>query len=257
MCFDSGARPPIAPIAGGALDTQVVTLTSADGSNFAAYVARAASPTGVGMVILPDIRGLHHYYEELADRFAEHGIDAIAFDYFGRTAGVGRDEARGDAFEWQPHVAQTKSPQISEDTAAAIAHLRGVAPSVKSIFTVGFCFGGSQSWLQAANGHGLAGAIGFYGRPGGPTRDGSPSPLERVNEYAAPLLGLFGGADQGIPEKAVKEFDDALTAANEAHAFTIYPGAPHSFFDRRYAEWADACADAWEKILAFVKENAG
>ncbi len=257
MCFDSGARPPIAPIKGGSLDTRGLTLQAADGAKFAAFAARAAKPTGVGVVILPDIRGLHHYYEELAERFAENGYDTIAVDYFGRTAGVGRGEARGDDFDWQTHVAQTKADQISQDTAAAIGYLKSdEGGAVKAIFTVGFCFGGSNSWHQAANGHGLSGAVGFYGRPTGPTRDGTPAPIDRVNEYTAPLLGLFGGADQGIPQTSVDEFDQALTAAGKEHQFKTYEGAPHSFFDRRFEEHKEACADAWGRILGFIKAHS-
>ena len=78
MCFDLDSRPPIAPIAGGATDAADLLLTSADGTRFGAYAARAARPTGAGMVVLPDVRGLHPYYKELALRFAEVGVDAIA-----------------------------------------------------------------------------------------------------------------------------------------------------------------------------------
>ncbi len=92
MCFDLDSRPPIVPIAGGSMDSSSLTLTSGDGATFAAFLARASSPTGAGIVILPDVRGLHPYYEELSLRFAEHGVDAIAVDYFGRSAG---GEARG------------------------------------------------------------------------------------------------------------------------------------------------------------------
>ncbi len=97
MCFDHDSRPPIPPIAGGALDTADVELEAADGNRFAAYLARAAEPNGAGIVILPDVRGLHAYYRDLALRFAEHGIEAIAIDYFGRTAGIGD---RGPGFEF-------------------------------------------------------------------------------------------------------------------------------------------------------------
>ncbi|MCC6628265.1 MAG: dienelactone hydrolase family protein [Chloroflexi bacterium] len=250
MCFDSTARPPIDPIAGGALDTRELTLTSADGSVMGAFAARAAAPTGVGVVILPDIRGLHTYYKELAVRCAEHGMDTVAFDFFGRTAGVGD---RGDSFEWQPHVAQTKASQIRDDVAACVAYLRaseGGAP--RAIVTIGFCFGGSNSWLQAAGGHGLAAAIGFYGRPLGPTRDGSPAPVDRVADFACPVLGLFGGGDAGIPPEAVAAFEAALTQAGVPHELHTYPDAPHSFFDRHYVAWADASADAWQRILRFI-----
>lgn len=254
MCFDAEARPPIAPIAGAETVSEALTLVASDGAQFAAVLASLSQPNGVGIVILPDIRGLHTYYEELAVHFAERGATTIAIDYFGRTAGVGHGEARNGEFDWQTHVAQTKADQIALDTAAALDHLKGVGAT--TFFTVGFCFGGSNSWLQAANGFGLAGAIGFYGRPVGPTRDGSPAPIERIDAYTAPLLGLFGGADQGIPQSAVDAFDAALTAANKPHAFTTYVGAPHSFFDRRFAEHQEACEDAWRRMLAFIEDNS-
>ena len=89
MCFDHDSRPPIAPIAGGALDGALVELTARDGNRFAAFRARPSGPARAAVVILPDVRGLHPYYEELALRFAERGVDALAIDWFGRTAGVG------------------------------------------------------------------------------------------------------------------------------------------------------------------------
>jgi carboxymethylenebutenolidase len=153
-------------------------------------------------------------------------------------------------------VAQTKADQISTDVAACLAYLRSPAGGApRSAFTIGFCFGGSNSWLQAANGHGLAGAIGFYGRPLGPTRDGSPTPVDRVREYACPILALFGGGDAGIPAEAAAQFEAALTEAGVVYESVTYPGAPHSFFDRHYVQWADASADAWARILAFISRH--
>jgi carboxymethylenebutenolidase len=253
MCYDSNARPPIAPIAGGAESTNDLILTAGDGTRLRAYAARAANPSGAGIVILPDIRGLHHFYEELAVRFAENGIDGIALDYFGRTAGTG---ARDDDFEWQPHVAATRAPTLNLDVAAAAAYLRSPAGgAVTSLFTVGFCFGGAVSWQQAGNKLNLAGAIGFYGRPGGPTRDGLPAPIERVKEFTCPILGFFGGADRGIPASAVEAFDIALKDANVAHELVSYAGAPHSFFDRHQTTFATESANAWSRILAFIQAN--
>ena len=104
MCFDHDSRPPIAPIAGGSLDAREFVLEGTDGNRFSAYLARAAEPTGAGMVVLPDVRGLHAYYRDLALRFAERGVDAIGIDYFGRTAGIGD---RGPGFDWAQHVPQT------------------------------------------------------------------------------------------------------------------------------------------------------
>src|SRR5689334_3216412 len=104
MCFDLDSRPPIVPIAGGALDSSELVLEAKDGNRFRAFRARAAEMTGAGIVIIPDVRGLHPYYEELALRFAENGVDALAIDFFGRTAGA---EPRGEGFDHMPHVPQT------------------------------------------------------------------------------------------------------------------------------------------------------
>jgi len=254
MCFEHDSIPPIAPIAGAAVDARDLVLRSADGAEFAAFFARPEQPSGAGVVILPDVRGLYRFYEELAMRFAEEGIAAVAIDYFGRTAGVGK---RGDDFPFMEHVMQTKSDQIAADVRAAVEFLRSEeGGSNRAVFTVGFCFGGQQSWLQAANGHGLAGAIGFYGRPG-PTRDGAPGPVERAREMACPILALMGGADQGIPLEQVEQLRRALAEAGVEHEVVVYPGAPHSFFDRRYEEFAEESADAWRRCLEFIRRNAG
>jgi carboxymethylenebutenolidase len=250
MCFDRDSLPPIPPLKGAAVSHDDLVLEARDGNRFAAFAATPEIPSGAGIVILPDVRGLYRFYEELALRFAERGHTAIAFDYFGRTAGV---EKRGDDFEYMPHVQQTTGEGIQADTAAAAAWLREAGCS--SVFTVGFCFGGRNSWLAAADGHGLAGAIGFYGRPG-PGRDGSPGPAARAGELAAPILALMGGADEGIPVEDVRAFEAALEAADVEHEVVIYDGAPHSFFDRKFEEFAEASADAWSRTLAFVEQHA-
>ncbi len=255
MCHSLNSLPPITPIAGAAVSHQDMTLTSADGTKFAAFAALAERPSGAGMVVLPDVRGLFRFYEELALRFAEEGINSIAIDYFGRTAGVGK---RDEDFPFMDHVAQTKIDSIAADTAAAIAVLRSPqGGSCRSVFTVGFCFGGANSWNQAASRHGLSGVIGFYGQPTAPGRDGSPPPVTRVGDYECPVLALMGGADPVIGPEKVDEFRQALQKAGVEHEIITYPGAPHSFFDRTYEEHADAAADAWRRSLAFVRAHSG
>jgi len=251
MCFDLDSHPPITPIAGGALDSKRLTLRSADGSEVAAFRARAAHPTSAGIVILPDARGLHRYYEELALRFAEAGIDALAIDYFGRTAGV---TPRDDSFEYLPHLGQTKWAQLAADIEAAAAEIQRDGRA-RSLFSIGFCFGGRLAFLSATLPLNLAGAIGFYGVPVGPARGDIPAPIDTVDLVKAPILGLFGGADQAIPASAVKEFGDALVSAGVEHEFVSYPNAPHSFFDRKAAEFKDASEDAWRKVLEFVRRR--
>jgi carboxymethylenebutenolidase len=249
MCFDSDSLPPIPVISGAAVSHDDLVLEAADGNRFAAFSATPEVPGAVGVVILPDVRGLYRFYEELALRFAERGFPAIAFDYFGRTAGV---EKRGDDFEYMPHVQQTTPEGVQADVAAAVAKLR--EQGVATIFTVGFCFGGHHSWLAAAAGHEVAGAIGFYGVPG--ERNGRPGPIQRADEINAPILALQAGDDQNILPEHNAAFEEALTRAGVEHDVVVYDGAPHSFFDRKQEEFADASDDAWNRVLAFIDHHS-
>ena len=249
MCFELDSTPPVPSIRGASVSHDELVLQSRDGNRFAAFAAVPESPGGVGIAILPDVRGLYRFYDELALRFAERGFTAVAFDYFGRTAGVAK---RDDDFEYREHVRQTTTDGVQADLAAVVEHLR---QTCSVVFTVGFCFGGRQSWLAAAEQDGLAGAIGFYGRPG-PLDDGTPGPAQRAAELTAPILGLMGGADPGIPAEAVEDFERALEAAGVEHELITYAGAPHSFFDRKQEDFAEASADAWERVLAFVRRRS-
>ena len=251
MCFDHDSAPPIPRIAGAAVSHRDVVLEAADGNRLAAFAATPEEPARVGVVVLPDVRGLYRFYEEVALRFAERGYAAVAFDYFGRSAGA---EKRGDDFEYMPHVEQTTPEGVQADVAAAVAHLRRAG--CESVFSVGFCFGGRNSWLAAASGHGLAGAIGFYGRPGEGRPLGTPGPIQRASEIGAPILALQGGDDPAIPVEDSRAFDEALDTAGVEHEVVIYPGAPHSFFDRKQEEFAAESEDAWNRVLAFLERYA-
>ena len=253
MCFDADSVPPIKPIAGGALDAGPLTLTAEDGTTFNAFRARAAEPTGAGMIVLPDVRGLFPFYEELALRFAEQGVDSVAIDYFGRTAGTDRRPAD---FEFMPHVSQTTFAGLSADIAAAAAYLRSPeGGAVASLFTVGFCFGGRLAFDSATIGQGFAGVIGFYGPTVGTGRNDNPAPIDVADKCGCPVLGIFGGADAGITPEAIAAYDEALGRAGVEHRLVTYDGAPHSFFDRKAADYAEASDAAWSEVLAFVRQH--
>jgi carboxymethylenebutenolidase len=251
VCFELDSVPPIPVIRGAAVSHEDLVLESRDGNRFAAFAATPDAPTTVGVVILPDVRGLYRFYEELALRFAERGIAAVAFDYFGRTAGAAK---RADDFEYMEHVEQTTPEGVQADVGAAVEYLR--SNGVHTIFSVGFCFGGRNSWLSTAGGHGLAGAIGFYGRPG-EGRDGAPGPAQRASELEAPILALQAGADPNITAEDNAAFDEALSAAGVEHEVVTYDGAPHSFFDRKQQEFAADSDDAWTRVLAFIEAHSG
>jgi carboxymethylenebutenolidase len=249
MCFDTDSEPPIPRIAGAAVSHDTLTLEAADGNELAAFLATPDAGAATGVVIFPDVRGLYHFYEELALRFAERGHAAVAFDYFGRTAGA---SGRDDEFEYMPHVDQTTDDGVQADARAAVEKLR--AAGVSSVFSIGFCFGGRASWVAAASGHGLAGSIGFYGSP---TRQrGGPSVIERIGSIECPILALQAGDDAGITADDNAAFEQALAGAGVEHELVVYDGAPHSFFDRKQADFADASDDAWRRTLAFIDAHA-
>lgn len=238
-------------IGGGAVEHEDLELVASDGNHFAAFAARASEPAGPAVVILPDIRGLHRFYEELALRFADVGYDAIAFDYFGRSAGVGK---RPDGFEFMPHVAQCTVKGITADVQRCVDLLRSrPGYEERNVFTLGFCFGGSNSWIMAQTVNGLAGVVGMYGSPTRPQRDGTEPVIARVQDFRVPLLGLLGGADQGITAEDIAKFDEALTKVGLKHNLVTYPGAPHSFFDRQAASYPDAAEDAWHRVVDFLQ----
>jgi carboxymethylenebutenolidase len=222
-----------------------VQLTSADGTRFAAYLARAAQPSGKGMLVLPDAGGLSEFYKDLARRLAETGIDAIAIDYYARTAGSG---PRPAGFNGDEHMARTQPHTVDLDVDAGAEYLRSSdGGDVSQVFCVGFCFGGAVAWRQAGNG--LDGAIGFYGS-GAALRETVPD----LTALTSPLLLLVAGADKYFPLADSQQTDRALTAAGVRHETVVYDGAPHGFFSD--AANKEICDDAWERVLRFVKDNS-
>lgn len=219
-----------------------LVLTSADGTEFGAYHAQPGTESTRGFVILPDVRGLHGFYKDLAHRFAEAGMHTVALDYFGRTAGIGE---RGEDFPFREHVDKLDRARLDEDVAAAAGWLRANT-SATSVFTVGFCMGGAHSWRQAATDTGFAGCVGFYGIPSRVT--------DVIGRISAPLLILAAGQDF-TPVEEVERFADQVRATGNRVDMAVYPNAPHSYFDRTFGEHADACADSWRQILDFVEST--
>lgn len=253
MCYTDKDRPPTPPTTRGEAQGHDLELTATDGNRFAAFLAEPTEPTGAQIVIYPDVRGLHGFYKDLAIRFAEVGVRALALDYFGRTAGL---TARDDSFEFMPHVQQLRASTFFTDALAALDYLRQGEGATRPTFVVGFCMGGSLSLLSATQDFGLAGVIAFYA---GMSRDfgGYGTALDRATEVKCPVLGLFGGADPGIPTTQVEELDARLDQAGVPHEIVIYPDAPHSFFDRKATDYAEASADAWRRMLAWIETHAG
>ncbi len=248
MCFDDDSHPPIPILANSGAQGEDLTLTSADGTRFSAYCATPGGTPEAQVVILPDVRGLHNFYRELAMRFADVGIRALVFDYFGRTAGQGN---RDNSFEYMPHVQQMTQATLGADLRAAIEYLRSGDGANLTSFTVGFCMGGNLSFWAGTQDYPIAGVIGFYASL---TRTmGAVTPaVDWAPQMKVPVLGLFGGADEGIPAEARDQFERGLEQSGVPHEIIVYPGAPHSFFDRKAEEFAEASADSWNRIQGFI-----
>jgi len=245
VCHTADERPLVPSVGGAASDHGDLVLTSTDGTRFAAYYARAAHPTGSGMVVLPDSNGISGFYTELARRLAEAGIDAVTIDYYGRTAGPG---LRPTGFNGDDHMSRTRPETVDADVAAGAAYLRSRdGGAVKQVFCVGFCFGGAIAWRQSANG--FDGGIGFYGS-GAALRETVPN----LRKLKAPVLLLVAGGDIYFPLDDLMLTDRKLEEAGVTHQTVVYDAAPHGFFsDGTHQEEVD---DAWQHVLAFVKENS-
>ena len=245
MCFADDAQPPAPPVRGEVGEQGSLVLESADGTAFRAYRAHPPEPADQAILILPDGRGLHPFYYRLAARWAETGRHALAVDYFGRTAGTAE---RGEDFPFLEHARQLDPADVARDASAGIAWLREQT-GARTVFVVGFCVGGAFSWRQAAAGDGLAGAIGFYGIPS--------SAADIADEITAPLLVLAAGQDF-TPVAETEAFAASVRArAGVDVQVNVYPDAPHSFFDQKFDDHREACADAWDQQLAFIDRNAG
>jgi carboxymethylenebutenolidase len=246
MCFDRDALPPDPARSGMLAGSETTVVVAEDGNHLAATLARALEPAA-GVVIIPDVRGLHRYYERLAEHLADAGVHAVAIDLYGRTAGA---EHRDDDFDYQQHREAVRDDGVRTDVRAAAELLR--ANGATRALTMGFCFGGRASLMQASQ-EGLDGVIAFYGSPT-QGQEGGRSPLEeaQAGRVRTPVLGLYGGADRGIPVADVEAYDRALDEAGVEHRVVVYPDAPHSFFDRTMSEHAEICRDAWAAVLGFV-----
>jgi carboxymethylenebutenolidase len=251
MCFDTDALPPDPARTGMGTGSERTVLTADDGNRLAATIARTREPAPAGIVVIPDVRGLHPYYERLVEHIGDAGIHALAIDPYGRTAGA---EHRADGFRYQPHRAAARDGTVRADVRAGAEALR--AAGATTVVSMGFCFGGRASLMQASQ-ESVDGVIAFYGPPAD-VEDGGTSPLEEVRAglVGVPILGLYGGADAGIPREDTDAYASALDEAGVTNRIVVYPGAPHSFFDRKMTEHAEACRDAWARVLGFVDSLA-
>jgi carboxymethylenebutenolidase len=251
VCYPDGSAPPPFPGEAAPATLSRGAVRPRGGSPFRVAHAVPAGAHRVAAVVLPDGRGLHPFYERFAHALAGAGIETIAMDLYGRTAGI---TPRDGGFDSRAHSAQLRWANVRSDVATVVSRLRGTDAG-RPVVTIGFCLGGRISLLAATAAElRLAGAIALYPQTHGPARSDLPAPDELVGQLGCPVLSVFGGADELIPAGDVAAWRSALAAAGRGDdEVLVYPDAPHSFFDRAANGFVAASGDVAGRMLAFVK----
>ena len=230
-----------------------------NGFKMAAYRAAPASKTGLPVVlVLSEIFGVHEYIADTTRRFAKAGYLAIAPELFQRQ---GDAQSYGEMAKLMAEViSKVPDAQVMGDLDATVKWAAANGGDVRKLAVTGFCWGGRQTWLYAAHNKNVKAGVAWYGRRVGAQNDLTPkNPIDIAAHLAGPVLGLYGGADTGIPLETVEKMKVALAsgdAAARASKFVVYPDAPHAFHaDYRPSYRKEAADDGWKRALDWFKAN--
>lgn len=234
---------------------------SIDVNGFAmpAYRAAPAGKTGLPVVlVLSEIFGVHEYIADTARRFARAGYLAIAPELFVRQ---GDAQSYGEIARLMSEViAKVPDAQVMGDLDAAVKWAGANGGDTSKLAVTGFCWGGRQTWLYTAHNPRVKAAVAWYGRLVGNASELSPRhPVDVAAHLGGPVLGLYGGADTGIPQESIEKMKVALAAGNaaaKASSFVVYPQAPHAFHaDYRPSYRKEAAEDGWKRALDWLRQH--
>ena len=242
------------------LTAGTVKVKTKDGKEMDAYRAMPASGQGFGtIVVVQEIFGVHAHIADLCRRFAKAGYYAIAPELYFRQ---GDPQSLTDVQALlREIVAKVPDEQVMGDIDATVAFAKGEGKAdTAKLGITGFCWGGRIVWLYAAYNAGLKAAVAWYGRVVGDSTPLTPKhPVDIAKDLKAPVLGLYGGADTGIPNDTVDRMRAALKAGSPAaqkSQIDTYPDTPHAFnADYRPSYRKEQAEDAWKKALAWFKAN--
>jgi carboxymethylenebutenolidase len=248
-----------------AINTPGTGLTAGDvmidvnGYSMPAYRAAPAGKTGLPVVlVLSEIFGVHEYIADTARRFAQAGYLAIAPELFVRQ---GDAQGYGEMAKLIAEViSKVPDAQVLADLDATVKWAAANGGDASKIGVTGFCWGGRQTWLYAAHNPAVKAGVAWYGRLVGETSALNPKhPVDVAAGLHGPVLGLYGGADTGIPLETVDKMKTALAAGNaaaKASTFVVYPEAPHAFHaDYRPSFRKEAAEDGWKRAMAWFKQH--
>ena len=233
-----------------------VQIPMADGKMIPAYRAR---PAGGGkfptILVVQEIFGVHEHIKDLCRRLAKSGYMAVAPEMFARQGDVSKLQNIQEIVNTVVSKVPDSQVMSDLDSTAAWAAKNGGSPERLAI--TGFCWGGRIVWLYAAHNPHLKAGVAWYGRVEGPGTELQPkNPIELVNDMKAPVLGLYGGADAGIPVEGVERMRAAMKSAGKEADIKIYPDTPHGFnADYRPSYRKEAAEDGWRRALAWFKQH--
>jgi carboxymethylenebutenolidase len=242
------------------LTAGVVKVKTKDGKEMDAYRAMPATGQGFGTIlVVPEIWGVHAHIADVCRRFAKAGYYAIASELYFRQ---GDPKVIPDTQALiRDIVAKVPDEQVMNDLDSSVAFVKGEGKGdTAKLGVTGFCWGGRIVWLYAATNPGLKAGVAWYGRVVGEATPLTPKhPVDIAKELKAPVLGLYGGADTGIPNDTVDKMREALKTGSPAaqkSRIDTYPDTPHGFnADYRPSFRKDQAEDAWKKALAWFKAN--
>ncbi|MEJ7668637.1 MAG: dienelactone hydrolase family protein [Casimicrobiaceae bacterium] len=242
------------PAAG--LDAGEVKVPTKDGS-MPAYRAMPASGSNFPVILVAqEIFGVHEHIKDVCRRFAKEGYFAIAPELYARQGDVSKMAMQDIGSNVVPKVSDE---QVMADLDATVAYARTTGKAdVAKLGITGFCWGGRITWLYVAHNPNVKAGVAWYGRLVGQPGAMTPKhPIDVVAQINAPVLGLYGGADQGVPNDTVEKMREALKAAGKTRSeIVIYPDTPHAFHaDYRPSYCKEPAEDGWKRALAWFKKN--
>lgn len=220
--------------------------------------AYRAQPAGAGpfptVLVVQEIFGVHEYIKDTCRRFAKAGYQAIAPDLYARQADMSKVTDMQGAIAVAGRVPDA---QVMGDLDATAAWAAKNAGNPARLAITGFCWGGRITWLYSAHNPKVNAGVAWYGRLVGNNTDLTPRhPVDAAKDMKAPVLGLYGSADQGIPLDTVERMKAAMNAAGKKYEFVIYDGAPHAFHaDYRPSFRKDPAEDGWKRAIAWFKAH--
>ena len=218
------------------------------------YRAMPASGGPFGTVlVVQEVFGVHEHIRDMCRRFAKVGYFAIAPELYARQGDVAKMSNTQEIMD--NVVKKVPDAQVMGDLDAAVAYAKASGKADTSRLGItGFCWGGRTVWMYAAHNPGLKAAVAWYGPLDRSFYPGDKSVLDVVKDLKAPVLGLYGGADQGIPVETVNKMRDALRAAKKPGDLIVYPDTPHAFnADYRPSYRKEAAEDGWKRLQSWFK----